>query len=54
MGKFINPFTDHGWKILFGEEASKSILIEFLNDLLEGERIAPFYQEGGRVRNEFR
>lgn len=38
MGKFINPFTDYGWKILFGEEASKSILIEFLNDLLEGER----------------
>ena len=38
MGRFVNPFTDYGWKLLFGEEASKSILIEFLNDLLEGER----------------
>lgn len=38
MGRFINPFTDMGFKHLFGEEASKSILIDFLNDLLEGER----------------
>lgn len=38
MGKFINPFTDYGWKHIFGEESSKSILIDFLNDLLEGER----------------
>ena len=38
MGRFVNPFTDYGWKLLFGEEASKSILIEFFNDLLEGER----------------
>lgn len=38
MGRFVNPFTDYGFKLLFGELASKSILIEFLNDLLEGER----------------
>lgn len=38
MGRFINPFTDAGFKILFGREASKSLLIDFLNTLLEGER----------------
>ena len=38
MGKFINPFTDFGFKKLFGQQFSKPILIDFLNDLLEGER----------------
>ena len=38
MGKFINPFTDLGFKKLFGTEVNKELLIEFLNDLLEGER----------------
>jgi len=37
MGKFINPFTDFGFKHIFGREMDKEILIEFLNDLLEGE-----------------
>ena len=37
MGKFINPFTDFGFKHIFGREMDKDILIEFLNDLLEGE-----------------
>ena len=32
--KYINPFTDYGFKKLFGEEASKRLLISFLNDLL--------------------
>lgn len=31
---FINPFTDYGFKKIFGEEASKFILIEFLNSIL--------------------
>lgn len=31
---FINPFTDYGFKKLFGEEASKFILIDFLNSIL--------------------
>lgn len=31
---FINPFTDYGFKKIFGEEASKFILIDFLNSLL--------------------
>ena len=37
MGTFINPFTDFGFKRLFGQEDSKIILIGFLNALFEGE-----------------
>jgi predicted transposase/invertase (TIGR01784 family) len=36
-GKFINPFTDFGFKKLFGEEANKDILMDFLNELLRDE-----------------
>ena len=32
--KYINPFTDFGFKKLFGEEASKPLLIDFLQNLL--------------------
>ena len=32
--KFVNPFTDFGFKKIFGEEASKPSLIDFLNALL--------------------
>jgi len=32
--KYINPFTDFGFKKIFGEEASKPMLIDFLNALL--------------------
>lgn len=39
MSKFINPFTDWGFKKIFGQEISKDLLIEFLNDLLVGERV---------------
>lgn len=35
MGKFINPFTDYEFKKIFGQELSKDLLIDFLNDLLE-------------------
>ena len=38
MGKFINPFTDMGFKRIFGQEISKEVLIAFLNDLLTDER----------------
>ena len=37
MAKYINPFTDWGFKRLFGQEFSKDLLISFLNDLFEGE-----------------
>ena len=32
--KYINPFTDFGFKKLFGEEPHKELLISFLNTLL--------------------
>lgn len=35
--KNINPFTDFGFKKLFGEEASKDILLDFLNAVLVDE-----------------
>ncbi len=39
MSRFINPFSDFGFKYLFGREVSKELLIEFLNDLLDGEHV---------------
>ena len=38
MRRFINPFSDVGFKKIFGQEINKELLIEFLNDLLEGEK----------------
>lgn len=35
--KYVNPFTDFGFKKLFGEEASKPALIDFLNSLLPAD-----------------
>ena len=35
--KYINPFTDFGFKKLFGEEASKDLLLDFLNAVLYDE-----------------
>lgn len=34
ISKYFNPYTDFGFKKLFGEEASKDLLIDFLNQLL--------------------
>ena len=34
---FVNPFTDIGFKIIFGQPASKDLLITLLNELLAGE-----------------
>ena len=34
MAVFINPYTDFGFKKLFGEEKNKKLLISFLNDVL--------------------
>ena len=36
--QFINPFTDMGFKKIFGQEITKDLLIDFLNVLLIGER----------------
>lgn len=32
--KYINPFTDYGFKKLFGSELNKDLLIDFLNQVL--------------------
>jgi predicted transposase/invertase (TIGR01784 family) len=37
--KYFNPYTDFGFKKLFGEEGSKDLLMNFLNQLLP-----PFHQ----------
>ena len=39
MATFINPFTDFGFKRIFGQEEHKSILIGFLNALFTGELV---------------
>ena len=36
--KYVNPFTDYGFKRLFGEEPSKDLLLDFLNELLREEQ----------------
>lgn len=35
--KYINPFTDFGFKKLFGSEPNKDLLIDFLNQVLPGK-----------------
>ncbi len=32
--KYLNPYTDFGFKRLFGTEANKDLLIDFLNQVL--------------------
>lgn len=40
MSRFVDPFTDTGFKIIFGKEnKSNEILKAFLNDLFEGQPI---------------
>ena len=46
IAKYINPFTDYGFKRLFGEEPSKDLLLDFLNEVLrdvEGEIVELTY-----------
>ena len=35
LGTYVNPFTDFGFKRLFGEEAHKGLLQDFLNEYEE-------------------
>ena len=37
MARFINPFTDVGFKRVFGQEVSKPLILDFLNNLWQGE-----------------
>lgn len=39
MERYINPYTDFGFKKLFGTEMNKDLLISFLNALLNGEQV---------------
>ena len=41
--KYIDPFTDFGFKKLFGEECNKDLLLDFLNELL--------HKKEGRIVN---
>ncbi len=34
MSRYLNPYTDFGFEKLFGEDANKDLLIDFLNELL--------------------
>jgi predicted transposase/invertase (TIGR01784 family) len=36
--KYINPFTDFGFKRLFGEEPNKDLLLDFLNEILKNQQ----------------
>ena len=50
-GKYIDPFTDFGFKRLFGEECNKDLLLDFLNELLykkEGKIVSLSYIENER------
>ena len=34
--RYVNPYTDFGFKFLFGTDMNKELLISFLNSLLHG------------------
>ena len=51
--KYVNPFTDFGFKKIFGEEANKDLLIDFLNQLLpQRHQIANLQFRNGEVMGE--
>ena len=37
--RYVNPYTDFGFKKLFGSEMNKDLLISFINSLLSGEEV---------------
>ena len=38
-GRYINPYTDYGFKYLFGTEPNKDITLGLVNALLQGEEV---------------
>ena len=54
--KYVNPFTDFGFKKIFGEEASKPQLIDFLNSLLLENQIIDLEfkdkEKNGTIEND--
>ena len=50
--KYIDPFTDFGFKKLFGEECNKDLLLDFLNELLhkkEGRIVSLTYLKNEKL-----
>jgi predicted transposase/invertase (TIGR01784 family) len=50
--KYIDPFTDFGFKKLFGEECNKELLLDFLNELLhqkEGKIVSLTYLKSDQL-----
>ena len=37
--KYVNPYTDFGFKMLFGTDVNKELLISFVNSLLHGKEV---------------
>ena len=37
--RYVNPYTDFGFKMLFGSEINKELLISFVNSLLGGREV---------------
>lgn len=51
MERYINPYTDYGFKRLFGTDENKELLISFLNAMIFDEdvcRITGFAEEENR------
>ena len=38
-GRYINPFTDYGFKYLFGTEPNKEFTLALVNELLRGKEV---------------
>ena len=37
--RYVNPYTDFGFKMLFGTEMNKELLISFVNSLFDGKEV---------------
>ena len=38
-GRYINPYTDYGFKYLFGTEPNKEFTLAFVNEMLRGKEV---------------
>ena len=38
-GRYINPYTDYGFKYLFGTEPNKEFTLDLINALLRGKEV---------------
>ncbi len=54
MGKFLNPFTNFGFKRLFGSEENQDILINFLNEILPDKKIAELAKLNSQDRKNYK